>query len=192
MQCNCCKRWRHWNADQTTVIWRWSKKKFELLFNDEVARGVRILLYRYSDEISNFFRFVLRGFALNWFYVASSRRALCLFIGNYTSYFNMWWFISWHMGLKYHFHVKKPVWQGPLPWRSWAIGRGPSETKYLKDGLTLSNYASVTIDEKSRRRSTNILAQNPISWFKSKVSTILFLSILRITYTYFYLMISTK
>ena len=46
MQCNCCKRWRHWNADQTTVIWLWSKKKFEPLLNDEVARGVGILFNR--------------------------------------------------------------------------------------------------------------------------------------------------
>ena len=42
----CCKGWRHWNADQTIVIWLWSKKNFEPLFNDEVARGVGILFNR--------------------------------------------------------------------------------------------------------------------------------------------------
>ena len=42
----CCKGWRHWNADQTIVIWLWPKKNFEPLFNDEVARGVGILFNR--------------------------------------------------------------------------------------------------------------------------------------------------
>ena len=62
MQRICCKGWRHWNADQTIVIWLWSKKNFEPLFNDEVARGVGILFNRGTVEYMRFWTILVFEF----------------------------------------------------------------------------------------------------------------------------------